>query len=162
MSEKQYDIIILSGGFDPPHVGHIRMIRAAQDYADMVFVGCNSDPWLIRKKGYNFMRHSDRQELIEALKGVHAVIPFDDDDDTAIGLIKKITDLYDPKKFKIAFGNGGDRKESNTPEQIFCIDNNIDLVWELGGGKVRSSSELVNRQKKKEEDLFDLSKGNID
>jgi D-beta-D-heptose 7-phosphate kinase/D-beta-D-heptose 1-phosphate adenosyltransferase len=140
---KKYDIIILSGGFDPPHVGHIRMIRAAQEYADMVFVGCNSDRWLIRKKGYKFMTHEDRSELIESIKGVHAVIPFEDDDNTAIKLIEQITKLYDPRKFRIAFGNGGDRKESNTPEQSFCESCGINMVWELGGGKVRSSSELV-------------------
>lgn len=148
MTEKQYDIIILSGGFDPPHVGHIRMVQAAAKQADFVFVGCNTDDWLTRKKGYVFMSLEDRSEIMKSVKGVHAVIPFSDDDDTAIHLIKKVCALYDPRGFKVAFGNGGDRKEGNTPEQRYCENNNIDMVWNLGGGKIRSSSDLVERYKK--------------
>lgn len=144
---KEYDIIILSGGMDPVHVGHLRMIQEASERAKQVIVGCNSDEWLIRKKGYRFMSHMDREEIVKAFEGVDWVISFNDFDDTAIDLIKKVAYCYDPKKFKIAFGNGGDRKEGNTPEQEFCERNNIDMIWNLGGGKVRSSSDLVKKMK---------------
>lgn len=148
MSKKQYDVIILSGGFDPPHIGHIRMILKATELADTVVVGCNSDDWLERKKGYKVMIHSDREELIRAIKGIEDknVIAFDDSDDTAVDLIRKVVSLYDPKRVKIAFGNGGDRKEGNTPEQDYCNLNGIDTIWALGGEKIRSSSKLVEKK----------------
>ena len=140
----EYDIIILSGGCDPLHVGHLRMIQGAAKRAKQVIVGCNSDDWLLRKKGYCFMTRSDREEIVKAINGVSAVISFDDFDDTATDLIRKVAYCYDPKKFNIAFGNGGDRKEGNTPEQEYCEQNSIDMVWDLGGGKVRSSSDIVD------------------
>ena len=44
------NIIILSGGFDPVHKGHIRMFKSAKDLGQVI-VGLNSDEWLRDKKG---------------------------------------------------------------------------------------------------------------
>ena len=49
------NIIILSGGFDPVHKGHIRMFKSAKGLGQVI-VGLNSDEWLIRKK-INFLCH---------------------------------------------------------------------------------------------------------
>lgn len=141
MNIKKYDIMILSGGFDPVHKGHVRMFKAAKNMARKVIVGINSDAWLVRKKGKAFMNFAERAEIVNAFKYVDEVMMFSDLDETAIELLTHIQRLY--PNCSIAFGNGGDRTDSNTPERGFCNAYNIDMVYQLGGGKVQSSSELV-------------------
>ncbi len=134
--------IALSGGFDPVHVGHVRMIQSAADIGDVVIIA-NSDAWLQRKKGYIFMPWSERAEILSAFKGVVAVIQGKDDDDS---VCESIADLKNTMDIDY-FGNGGDRKNNNTPEVALCDQLGIELVWNLGGQKIQSSSELVERQK---------------
>tara|TARA_B100000401_G_C52726462_1_gene681302 strand:- start:101 stop:538 length:438 start_codon:yes stop_codon:yes gene_type:complete len=140
MSVKK-NIIILSGGFDPVHKGHIRMFKEAS-MNGMVIAGLNSDDWLIRKKGKFFMPFVERKEILESIKYIDLVKSFNDNDDTACNLIEKINNEYSDK-YNIFFGNGGDRTNQTTPEIKFCNDNNIDLIWGLGGGKIQSSSDLL-------------------
>ena len=134
--------IALSGGFDPVHVGHVRMIQSAADIGDVVIIA-NSDAWLQRKKGYIFMPWSERAEILSAFKGVVAVIQGKDDDDSVCESIADLKNTMDVAYF----GNGGDRKNNNTPEVALCDQLGIELVWNLGGQKIQSSSELVERQK---------------
>ena len=143
MDIKKYDIMILSGGFDPVHKGHVRMFKAAKNQARKVIVGINSDEWLIRKKGKGFMNFAERAEIIKAFRFVDEVMRFNDKDDTAIGLLTHVQMLY--PECSIAFGNGGDRNDKNTPEKGFCDAYNIDMVWQVGGGKVQSSSNLISK-----------------
>ncbi len=134
--------IALSGGFDPVHVGHVRMIKAAAEVGDVIIIA-NSDEWLQRKKGYIFMPWTERAEILSAFKGVTMVVEAKDSDDSvcdSIADLKKSIDLD-------YFGNGGDRKSNNTPEIVLCGELGVDLLWNLGGGKIQSSSELVDRQK---------------
>tara|TARA_Y100000766_G_C18687846_1_gene497949 strand:- start:28 stop:465 length:438 start_codon:yes stop_codon:yes gene_type:complete len=140
MSVKK-NIIILSGGFDPVHKGHIRMFKEAS-MNGMVIAGLNSDDWLIRKKGKFFMPFIERKEILESIKYIDLVKSFNDNDDTACNLIEKINNEYSDK-YNIFFGNGGDRTNQTTPEIKFCNNNNIDLIWGLGGGKIQSSSDLL-------------------
>ena len=126
--------IMVSGGFDPIHKGHVRMILAAAEHGDVVVVA-NSDDWLMRKKGYVFMPWEERAEIISAIRGVAEVVAVDDSDNTVCeALVRCKPD---------AFANGGDRKGGNTPEVRICIENNIQLLWNVGGEKIQSSSELV-------------------
>ena len=135
------NMIILSGGFDPVHKGHIRMFKEAS-LNGIVVAGLNSDEWLIRKKGKFFMPFIERKEILESIRYIDLVKSFDDSDDTACSLINKINNEYS-ENYNIFFGNGGDRTNQTTPEIKFCNDNNIDLIWGLGGGKIQSSSELL-------------------
>jgi cytidyltransferase-like protein len=128
--------ILVSGGFDPIHVGHIRLIQAAAKLGSVI-VAVNSDAWLRRKKGYIFMPFEQRCEVIQALKGVSAVTYVEDDDGTVCEALERLKPDM--------FGNGGDRTDKNTPEMDVCEDLGIEMVWELGGGKVQSSSELVEK-----------------
>ena len=89
------NVIIVSGGFDPVHKGHIRMFREAANFGGNVIVGLNSDDWLTRKKGKPFMKFEERKEILEGFKYVNQVIPFDDSDDTASDLIKRVHNIYD-------------------------------------------------------------------
>ena len=144
-------IIILSGGFAPVHVGHLRMFKAAkEDYGATVVVGVNSDEWLCRKKGQPFMPLTERLEIIKGFKYVDYVYSFDDDDETACDLIRKITQMYGEfqgSDTHIYFGNGGDRTTDTTPEMDYCEERGVELIWNVGGGKVQSSSDLIRDAK---------------
>lgn len=129
--------IVVSGGFDPIHVGHIRMIKEASKYGDVIVVA-NSDKWLMRKKGFYFMPFEQRAEILSEIKGVVSVQSVDDSDDTVCNALERIQPTY--------FANGGDRGKENTPEQSICELHGIELLWGIGGEyKANSSSSLTDR-----------------
>ncbi len=137
---REIDVIVaVSGGFDPIHRGHIRMLEEAAQLG-RVHVYLNSDEWLLRKKKYVFMPWEDRASILMAIKGVEMVIPVIDEDDTVCKTIMK----FKPDMFC----NGGDRKVENTPELKVCNDLKIRVVFNVGGKKIQSSSELVKKAKK--------------
>jgi len=130
--------IAVSGGFDPIHIGHVRMIQEASKYGNVVVIA-NSDKWLLRKKGYVFMPFDERSEILMSIKGVTEVYQAYDDDNTVCMSLRGI---------KLdAFANGGDRKEDNTPEMDVCKELGIEMLWNVGGGKIQSSSTLVERRR---------------
>ena len=131
--------IMVSGGFDPIHIGHVRMILEAAEHGDVVVVA-NSDDWLMRKKGYIFMPWVERAEIISSIRGVVRVEHVDDSDNSVCEAIERC--------MPDAFANGGDRKGDNTPEVALCNKLGIDLIWNVGGGKIQSSSDLVAASKK--------------
>ena len=143
MMDKKTPVVAVSGGFDPVHIGHIRMIRDAANYGDVVII-LNSDNWLFKKKGFFFMPYEDRKEILESIKGVVDVVSAGDyyDDDTVCVALEELRPDY--------FANGGDRKLDNTPETELCKRLGIEPLWNIGGGKKRSSSELVKRFKEKQ------------
>ena len=137
-------IIILSGGFDPVHKGHIKMFQAAKAFPAIVVVGLNSDSWLTRKKGKPFMCWDERKEILEAMSCIDHIYSFNDEDDSACDLIRHILEENkNNKNVKIYFGNGGDRTDMNSPEVDYCSENNIDTLWGVGGKKIQSSSDLL-------------------
>ena len=140
-------VIILSGGFDPVHKGHLRMFREASTLGHQVIVGLNSDEWLTRKKEKPFMNFEERKEILEGFKYVNQVLPFDDSDDTANDIIKKVCNLYQNEDVNIYFANGGDRTSDNVPEMKVCKDLDVVMLWGVGGGKIQSSSWLINGEK---------------
>ncbi len=113
-------IIVLSGGFDPVHVGHMRMFEDAKKYGAEVVVGVNSDAWLTRKKGAPFMNFNERSEILRGVKYIDLVLGFNDDDNSACNLLEKVQEIYKKKDVKIFFGNGGDRTNETTPEIDYC------------------------------------------
>lgn len=132
MKEKT---VTVSGGFDPIHIGHIRMIREASKLGKLIVI-LNNDAFLIRKKGRAFMPIEERKEILENLKGVDSVfISIDEDDSVCKSLEAIIPDI---------FANGGDRKdESEIREAEVCKRLGIKMVFNVGGGKVQSSSWLT-------------------
>tara|TARA_Y100000310_G_scaffold223977_1_gene225839 strand:- start:404 stop:889 length:486 start_codon:yes stop_codon:yes gene_type:complete len=127
-------IICISGGFDPVHVGHLRMMQEASRYGEVVAI-VNSDKWLMRKKGYIFMPFRERCEIIEGFACVTTTTYVNDSDNTVCEALKRLKPDY--------FANGGDRKTDNTPEMDVCEELGIEMLWGVGGGKVQSSSTLV-------------------
>lgn len=129
--------VLVSGGFDPIHIGHIRLIEAAYGWGD-VYVALNSDDWLMRKKGYIFMPYEERAEILKALSYVAWVIQVDDADDTVAAAIRELQPHY--------FANGGDRVAPNPIEAAACKAVNCRQLWNVGGDKIQSSSWLVKRR----------------
>ena len=132
-------IIVISGGFDPIHSGHIDYIKSARKLGDKVIVALNSDGWLINKKGAFFMPFSERKAVLEQLSSVDQVIDFvDDDKGSALNGLKKIKKLY--PNADIVFANGGDRNEENIPEMSL---DGIDFVFNVGGEDKKNSSSWI-------------------
>jgi len=135
--------VMVSGGFDPVHAGHIRLIRAAAKSGDVIVIA-NSDEWLYRKKGFVFMDFTARAEILNAIKGVIMVDSVDDADGTVCEAIYRHRPTY--------FANGGDRGRSNTPEQSVCEELKVELLWGVGGDKkLASSSDLVQNAREFDE-----------
>jgi len=129
--------VMVSGGFDPLHGGHLEYLRLAAQLGK-VTVALNSDAWLIKKKGYVFMGWEERSRILEALKYVDRVVAVDDKDGSVNDAIIRCRPNL--------FANGGDRGPSNTAESELCRQLGIGTVFNLGG-KVQSSSWLVSKTK---------------
>jgi len=125
---------MVSGGFDPLHIGHLRMIKEAAQHGKVIVV-VNSDAWLLRKKGFIFMPFEERKEIIEGYTEVDRVEAVDDSDGTVCEALWRLKPTY--------FANGGDRTSNNTPEMRVCEQLGIEMLWSVGGGKIQSSSEMV-------------------
>jgi cytidyltransferase-like protein len=134
-------VVLVSGGFDPLHSGHIAYFEAARELGDCLVVGINSDQWLTRKKGRPFMPLTERTAIIDALSVVDKTIVFDDADGSAIDAIRKVKSLY--PSAKIVFANGGDRTKDNIPEMIF---DDVEFVFGVGGEDKKNSSSWILKE----------------
>ena len=146
------DIVLVSGGFDPLHSGHVKLIEHASKYGGVVVL-LNSDEWLKKKKGREFLNFKERKTIMLALKNVIDVLDFDDSDTTSTQGIKKAIEKYPHHNLK--FANGGDRNDKSTPETEFCMENKIETLWEIGGNyKKNSSSWILENWKKTKDKVF--------
>ena len=138
-------IVLITGGFDPLHSGHIAYFKAAKALGDILVVGVNSDAWLTRKKGSPFMPYKERAEIVRNIVGVDFVIDFNDDDGSAKHALWMVRQSY-PQDI-IVFANGGDRTQTNIPEMDSGIDN-VEFVFGVGGeNKMNSSSWILQEWK---------------
>lgn len=136
-------IVIVTGGFDPLHSGHVEYFKAAKALGDMLIVGINSDEWLIRKKGRPFMPWVERNTIVANLDPVDATLLFDDSDGSAVDAIRKVKELYPDDQ--IIFANGGDRTKENIPEMVF---DDVEFQFGVGGeNKMNSSSWILQEWK---------------
>jgi cytidyltransferase-like protein len=131
-------IVIVTGGFDPIHSGHIEYFKAARALGDILVVGINSDEWLIRKKGRPFMPWAERNTIVSNLDPVNATFMFDDSDGSAVNAIRNIKELYPGEQ--IIFANGGDRTATNIPEMVF---DDVEFVFGVGGEDKKNSSSWI-------------------
>lgn len=137
---KKKVTVAVSGGFDPIHAGHIRMIREAAALGDRLIVIMNNDNWLVSKKGYAFMPEQERKEILEGIKDVDEVVitshePSSSDRSVCAELKNIKPDI---------FANGGDRTGDNIPEVAVCNELGCTMVFSVGkGGKMQSSSWLL-------------------
>ncbi len=135
-------IVVVSGGFDPIHSGHIEYFKSAREYGDKLIVALNSDKWLEKKKGKFFMPFSERCEIVSSIQYVDEVIDFDDDYmGSCIKALEKIKKRY--PNDKIYFANGGDRNDKNILEMSV---KGVNFLFSVGGdNKKNSSSWILNK-----------------
>jgi D-beta-D-heptose 7-phosphate kinase/D-beta-D-heptose 1-phosphate adenosyltransferase len=138
-------IVLITGGFDPLHSGHIAYFKAAKTLGDILIVGLNSDDWLVRKKGAAFMPWNERLCIINNLSMVDEVFTFDDDDGSAKHFIQQARAHYPDAE--LIFANGGDRTKDNIPE-MDVVDCNLSFAFGVGGeNKMNSSSWILQEWK---------------
>ena len=145
-SRKKKKVVMVSGGFDPVHIGHVRLFNEAKKLGDELVVLLNNDHWLRLKKGYVFMPEHERKEIIEAFQAVDKVVLSRHKKNT-----KDISVVEDIKAIRPhIFAKGGDRTYDNIPEVPICEELKCQMVFNLGrGGKIQSSSHLVKEAVKK-------------
>ena len=143
-------IVLVTGGFDPVHSGHVSYLKAAKELGDNLVVGLNSDDWLARKKGQPFMPFDERLTIVGNLDPVDWVINFDDVDNTAKYAIYAVREKFPDAT--IIFANGGDRTHDNIPE-MDVEDDNIEFVFGVGGNDKKNSSSWILREWKQPKTL---------
>ena len=128
-------VVVVSGGFDPVHAGHISMFKSARALGNYLIVGVNSDAWLERKKGRAFMPWHHRAAVIRAMLGVNDVFSFDDSDGSACDLLEKVKREFPTSH--VIFANGGDRTALNIPELSI---KDVEFRFGIGGEQKQGSS----------------------
>jgi len=140
----KHRVVIVTGGFDPLHSGHLEYLKCAKALGEVLIVGLNSDDWLSRKKGKSFLPYYEREQVLLNLKSVDNVINFADHDDSAIEAILKVKRFY--PNARLIFANGGDRTDDNIPELEHFMDEEwIDFEFNVGGSKSNSSSNILEK-----------------
>ena len=136
-------IVLVTGGFDPLHSGHIEYFKAAKKLGSKLIVGVNSDDWLTRKKGRPFMPFEERVAIIKELSVVDKVIGFDDSDDSACQAIFHTLSTHGTGT-KLIFANGGDRTNTTTPEyKVYGEMPYVDFAFGVGGENKKNSSSWI-------------------
>lgn len=137
-------IVLVTGGFDPLHSGHIAYFKSAKKLGDRLIVGLNSDSWLTRKKGRPFMPLSERVALVSEMSVVDEIITYDDQDGSSCDAVRKVKETYPDAH--IIFANGGDRTRDNIPEMVF---DDVEFVFGVGGEDKKNSSSWILEDWKK-------------
>ena len=135
-------IVVVSGGFDPLHSGHIAYFKSARKLGDKLVVAVNSDDWLTRKKGRPFMPFHERCNIIQELSCVDQVIGFNDDDDTACNAIFQVLSTKKGSD-TVIFANGGDRTSDNIPEMLY---DEVEFEFGVGGEDKKNSSSWILKE----------------
>ena len=146
MNKEKKSIVLVTGGFDPIHSGHLDYLNSAKKLGDELWVGVNSDQWLINKKGSYFMPYDERCSIIANLKCVDNVIPISNDhlNTSAIGAIEYIIKEFNSNNIEIIFANGGDRNSSNIPEiEEASKYSNVSFKFSVGGDIKKNSSSWI-------------------
>lgn len=147
---KSGKIVAVSGGFDPLHIGHIRLFEKARLLGDRLIVILNNDHWLVKKKGCVFMSQEERKEIIKALRSVDEVVVTDHPENPSDMSVSSTLRKVRPD----IFANGGDRNEADAANPASSLYKDIETCKELGiemvfgvghGGKVQSSSWLLKK-----------------
>lgn len=140
MRKSSFKIVVVSGGFDPLTIGHIKYFKSAKQLAGdkgRVILILNTDKFLMKKKGYVFMLYNERKEILQAIKYIDKVVRCRDKDQSVCKTLASVNPDI--------FAKGGDRTLGNIPEKDICKKLGIGMEFGVGGGKIQSSSWLVKK-----------------
>ncbi len=144
-------VVITSGYFNPLHIGHMNLMREAKELGDFLVVIVNNDKQVKLKGSVPFMSEQERLEIIKDIKHVDAVFLSVDDyaEGKHVPIAKSLQAIAQQYKGELIFAKGGDRNFDNIPEseKKVCAEFNIQVVNNVGGGKVQSSSKLLSNVK---------------
>ena len=139
-------VVLVTGGFDPLHSGHIALFKQARELGDHLVIGLNSDDWLTRKKGRPFMPFEERVSIVKELACVDEVIGFNDDDDSACKAIGQVL-ATKGSSWRVVFANGGDRTNKTTPEYTtYGNTPDVEFVFGVGGEDKKNSSSWILKE----------------
>lgn len=153
-------IVLLSGGFDPYHDGHSRMFQKAAGIGEICVI-LNSDNWLLKKKGHNFMSITQRADVLNSVEGVEWIWESKTESDVSKDIEEISKNPYFENRMLI-FGKGGDRNANNTPEQAICEKLGIPVIFGLGGNNNQSSSKLLKNWEREISQINVISKSTMD
>jgi cytidyltransferase-like protein len=138
-------VVVVSGYFNPIHIGHINLMAEAKKIGDYLVVIVNNDEQVKLKGSHPFMPELERIEIIKAIGFVDEVFLSVDKDKSVVESLKIIAKKYPEELY---FANGADRNLSNIPEAEICQKLNIKTIDGVGGKKVQSSSWLLAKNSK--------------
>ena len=138
-------VVIISGYFNPIHIGHINMIKGAKELGDYLVVVVNNDKQQELKKGKIIMTADERMAIVKEICGVNEVFLSLDQDPTQCKTLKALAEKF--KGDEVIFANGGDRdSEIAIPETDVCNNNNIKMIFGVGGNDKPNSSSNINKR----------------
>ena len=144
-------IVVVSGYFNPIHIGHLDYIKSASKLGDRLVVIVNNDRQVELKGSTPFMSEYDRMSIVSAIKGVHRAVLSIDADRSVVRTLGSLYDEYSVDYFfdSMVFANGGDVNNVNSREDWYCESRGIEAVYNIGGGKMQSSSSLLKASEEK-------------
>ncbi len=139
-------VAVVSGYFNPLHIGHLDMMEAARAVADALVVIVNNDAQQVLKKGKVITSEADRVRIIEALRVADAALVAVDEDGSVAASLEVIHAAY--PGVELVFCNGGDRSPDGdavpSAEVAVCERLGIEMVWGVGGETKADSSSRIN------------------
>ena len=151
-------LVITSGYFNPIHIGHIALLRAASDLGDEVLVIVNNDRQQLQKKGKIITPENERLAVAAAIRYVDEIVLSVDTDATVAKTLEMIARRYSDRR--LVFANGGDRHSGEVvPEEAICQAHGIEMAYDLGGNEKLNSSTNINRELGVEDDALPEAPG---
>ena len=137
-------IAVVSGYFNPLHVGHLRMMLAARALGDRLVVIVNNDDQQQLKMGRIILAAEHRMEIVAALAVVDEVVPAVDADASVNATLALLRERY--RDADLVFANGGDRSDPEMVAEIeTCRRLGIEVVLGVGGSDKADASSRINR-----------------
>ncbi len=137
---------IVSGYFNPLHIGHLDMMEAARSLADALVVIVNNDQQQRAKKGRVITTEGDRLRIVNALRVADAALVAVDEDTSVAASLEAVHAAY--PDIELIFCNGGDRSPDGDPvptaEAGVCERLGITMTWGVGGEAKADSSSRIN------------------